>query len=313
MAKRPTHEKLKSRTKELGTKTSELTRKDLIRCLWSAIEQSSEGIAITDIEGNLQYLNNAFAKKHGYTLDELIGKNLSIFHTNQQMQSVGDANRQLKKTGEFKGVLWHQRYDGTVFPGLMHNSLIMDVKNKPIGMMGTLRDISDIKQAEEALQKSEKELERKVKKRTKALEINNRQLEELNTALKVLITKKDEDKNILEENILSNVNKLILPYLEKVKKNSLDEKQKLYLGILESNLKEIISPFSKKLSSKYMNLTPAEIQVADFVKHGKRTKEIAAILNLSFKTIESHRESIRKKLGIKNKKKNLRSYLISLH
>ena len=313
MAKRPTHEKLKSRTKELGTKTSDLTRKDLIRCLWSAIEQSSEGIAISDLEGNLQYLNNAFAKKHGYTPDELVGKNLSIFHATQQMPSVEDANRQTKKTGEFKGEIWHQRHDGTVFPGLMHNSLIMDDRNKLIGMMGTLRDISDIKQAEEILQKSHKELERKVKKRTKELEINNRQLQELNTALKVLLSKKDEDKNILEENILSNVNKLILPYLEKVKKNSLDEKQKLYLGILESNLKEIISPFSKKLSSKYMNLTPAEIQVADFVKHGKRTKEIAAILNLSFKTIESHRESIRKKLGIKNKRTNLRSYLISLH
>ena len=183
MAKRPTHEKLKPRTNELGTKTSELARKDLIRFLWSAVEQSSEGIAISDLEGNLQYLNNAFAKKHGYTPDELVGKNLSIFHATHQMPSVEDANRQTKKTGEFKGEIWHQRHDGTVFPGLMHNSLIMDVKNKPIGMMGTLRDISDIKQAEEALQKSEKELERKVKKRTKELEINNRQLEELNLSL----------------------------------------------------------------------------------------------------------------------------------
>ncbi|MDH3723691.1 MAG: PAS domain S-box protein, partial [Desulfobacteraceae bacterium] len=107
MTKRPTHEKSKPRANELETKTSELTHKDLIRCLWSAIEQSSEGIAITDLEGNLQYLNSAFAKKHGYTPDELIGKNLSIFHTPQQMQFVKDANGQLKKTGEFKGELWH--------------------------------------------------------------------------------------------------------------------------------------------------------------------------------------------------------------
>ena len=92
MAKRPTHEKLKPGTNELGTKTSELTRKDLIRFLRSAIEQSSEGIAISDLEGNLQYLNNAFAKKHGYTPDELIGKNLSIFHATHQMPSVEDAN-----------------------------------------------------------------------------------------------------------------------------------------------------------------------------------------------------------------------------
>ena len=312
MAKRPTHEKLKSRTKELGTKTSELTRKDLIRCLWSAIEQSSEGIAITDLEGNLQYLNNAFAKKHGYTPDELTGKNLSIFHTALQMRSVEDANRQIKKIGAFKGEIWHQRHDGTVFPGLMQNSLITDDKNKPIGMMGTLRDISDIKQAEEALQKAHDKLEYRVKERTRDLVIKNRQLEELNTVLKFLLSKKDEDKIKLEENILSNLNKLVLPYLKKVKENSLDDNQKLYLGILESNLKEIISPFSKTLSSNYMNLTPAEIRVADFIKHGKRTKKIADLLNLSIRTIESHRASIRKKLGIKNKKTNLISCLLSL-
>ncbi len=312
MTKRPTHEKLKPRANKLETKTLELTHKDLIRCLWSAIEQSSEGIAITDLEGNLQYLNSAFAKKHGYTPDELIGKNLSIFHTPQQMQFVKDANGQLKKTGEFKGELWHLKNDGTVFPGLMHNSLIKDKGDKPIGMMGTLRDISSIKQVEKALKESQKELERKVKERTRDLAINNRQLEELNTTLNILLTKKDDDKKKLEENILSKVNKLILPYLKKVKEKSLDDYQKLYLGILESNLEEIISPFSKTLSSKYTNLTPSEIQVADFVKHGKRTKEIADLLSLSVKTIECHRQGIRKKLGIKNKKVNLRSYLLSL-
>ena len=312
MTNLPTSKELKQKVNELENNFSDQIRNNLIRFLSLAVEQSSEGIAISDLEGNLEYVNNAFARKHGYNRDELIGKNLSIFHTPQQLPSVEQANRQVKKSGEFKGEIWHLRRDNSVFPALMHNSLIQE-SNKPIGMMGTLRDITDIKQAEKTLQKSKKELEHKVKQRTKDLEIKNRQLEELNVALKVLLIKKDEDKKKLEENILSNVNKLILPYLEEVKKKSLDDNQKLYLGILESNLKEIISPFSKKLSSKYMNLTPAEIQVADFVKHGKRTKEIAKLLNLSFKTIESHREGIRKKLGIKNKKTNLRSYLLSLH
>ena len=98
--------------------------------------------------------------------DEILGKHLSIFHTPDQMESVNAANRQLKETGEYIGEIWHVRKDGSVFPTVMHNSLLRDEAGNPIGMIGTLRDISDIKQVEEALRKSHNELEQNVTERT---------------------------------------------------------------------------------------------------------------------------------------------------
>ena len=67
-----------------------------------------------------------------------------------------------------------------------------------------------------------------------------------------------------------------------------------------------------KLSSESFGLTPSEIKVADLIRQGNGSKEIAAIHNLSYKTVERHRENIRNKIGIKNKKINLQSHLNSL-
>ena len=154
-------------------------------------------------------------------------------------------------------------------------------------------------------------LEQRVEERTRELRIKSENLEEMNTALKVLLKKREEDKEELEEKVIYNVKELILPFLEKLKRSRLDNRQETWLDILESNLNDIVAPFAKTLSTRYLNLTPSEIQIANLVKHGKTTKEIADLLNLSTRTIESHRDSIRQKLGIKNKKANLRTHLMS--
>ena len=170
------------------------------------------------------------------------------------------------------------------------------------------------------------ELERAVRERTAELltinetlrlreaELHNQtiELKELNSALRVLLKKRDEEKAELEETVLSNVKKTIEPYVERLKKSGLNRNQVSYLSILESNLKNIVTPLIKALSSTYLALTPAEIEVASLIRAGRRTKEIAEILNLSKNTILSHRYKIRSKLGLKRKKLNLQSYLQTL-
>ncbi|MEJ2365873.1 MAG: helix-turn-helix transcriptional regulator [Deltaproteobacteria bacterium] len=112
--------------------------------------------------------------------------------------------------------------------------------------------------------------------------------------------------------MLSNVKELVNPYLNRLKNTSLDRQQRAHLEIIESNLNDIVSPFLRQLSSKYLKLTPREIEVATLVKEGKSTKEIGEMLNLSMNAVDFHRKNIREKLGLKNKKANLRTHLLSL-
>ena len=119
-----------------------------LRMLSSVVEQSTEGIAVGDMSGNLLFVNEAFAATHGYVPDELIGKDLSIFHTPEQMPEVDAANRQIRETGHFSGEIWHVRRDGTVFLGLMNNCVWRDESGAVIGMIGALRDITEQKRME---------------------------------------------------------------------------------------------------------------------------------------------------------------------
>lgn len=162
-------------------------------------------------------------------------------------------------------------------------------------------EIAGHKKAEEALRNREAELK-----------LSSRHLEEVNTALRVLLRQRDEHKVEIEEKVLSNLRELVIPHIETLKVSDLDAKQTGCVNMLESNLKDLISPFSQKLSSEYLGLTPKEIQVANLVRKGKTTKETAELLNVSTNAIVFHRYHIRKKLGLKNQKINLRSYLSSL-
>ncbi len=141
------------------------------------------------------------------------------------------------------------------------------------------------------------------------LRARKNELEEINSALRVLLEKRDQDKAALEENVVTSVKRTVEPFLERLKRTNLAHEQKHLLDIVESNIKRITSPFIKDLSSSYLNLSPAEIEIAGLIKHGRTTKEIAYTLHVSENTVMSHRYKIRRKLGLLNKKENLHTYL----
>jgi len=196
---------------------------------------------------------------------------------------------------------------------------VKDEHGNPIKFVGSLRDITDRKKAEKTLENAHGELEKKIEERTaelvktnEELEVKTRELKEINSALNVLLKKRETDKQEVEEKVISNVKELIEPYLEKLMNTNLSSDQRTYLNILQTNLSDIVSPFLRNLAMNFSGLTPKEIQVASLVKEGKSTKEIVRLLNTTKRAVEFHRHSLRTKLGLKNKKANLRSHLLSL-
>ncbi|SPF33510.1 hypothetical protein SBDP1_1130005 [Syntrophobacter sp. SbD1] len=137
-------------------------------------------------------------------------------------------------------------------------------------------------------------------------------LHEANAALRVLLKQREEDRTELEESLLKNVKLLITPYLEKLKRSRLAGDQRNFLEIMESHLQEITSPFVHKISARMLGLTPTEIRVADLIRQGKHTKEMADLLGISERAVIFHRQGIRRKFDMTGKKLNLQTYLGTL-
>lgn len=150
------------------------------------------------------------------------------------------------------------------------------------------------------------------KRLKKELLARNSELQELQAALKVLLRCRDEDVRQLEENVLSNVREMVIPYLERLKCSHLSPNQMANLKVIEACLNDIVSPFVRTITSGFSKLTPREVQIACLIGEGKTTKEIASLLNVSEAAVDSHRYHIRKKFNLSNKPESLGSYLLAL-
>lgn len=169
----------------------------------------------------------------------------------------------------------------------------------------------ELRKTEKKLRQSHAELEKKVQKRTMELQMKNQEISDANTSLRVLLEQQERSKKEIEQTISNNLKENILPYLDLLKEEMKDRKGEIYSTIIETNIDKITSSFSNELSSKLLNLTPREIQVANLVRQGRTSNNIAELLNLTHGTVESYRLNLRKKLGINGRKINLRSYLLS--
>jgi DNA-binding response OmpR family regulator len=137
------------------------------------------------------------------------------------------------------------------------------------------------------------------------------QLQGLNTAMGVLLQRSETEKSRLSAQVVSNLEELVFPHLDRLKNSKMNPDQIQHLEMVESSLRDIFSPFLKNLSLHHAHLSAMEVQVANLIKAGKRNKEIASMLGVSLNTVMTHRYHLRSKLGLRQEKVNLRSYLNS--
>ena len=174
------------------------------------------------------------------------------------------------------------------------------------------RDITRRRETEKEMKRLNECLEELVSRRTEEIMQKATKLEELNSTLRVLLQKRDDEKREREQSMVSSINQFIIPHVRQIQKNNTDPLIAACIDAIDTNLKHFNSGFNHSIQSKTFGLTPSEIEVAMLIKAGKSSKDIACIMKISPETVESHRKNIRRKMGLQCKKENLQAYLAAL-
>lgn len=143
-----------------------------------------------------------------------------------------------------------------------------------------------------------------------ALQKEHQALQDTNMALRTVLGRLEDEKREIRDSIVGNVQKILMPIIFELEME-VTGRQRSYVTLLRQTLTEIASPFLLQISRSHLELSPVEISVATMIRNGLSTKEIAQLRAISPATVRRHRENIRRKLSLRNRKVNLVTYLQS--
>jgi PAS domain S-box-containing protein len=258
------------------------------------VENIPQKIFVKDRSSLYVSVNENYARDLGIRPEEVQGKSDYDFFPKELAEKYRADDQRIMQTNRTEHI--EEKYIQSNKEIWIHTvkAPVRDEEGVITGVFGIFMDISDRKRAEEALT------------------AESLRLAETNTALRVLLQRREEDQKEMERKILANIKTLVLPHLENLRGLKLNEVQANCLDMAVNNLRQITSSFLQSLALRSSDFTPREIQVASMVREGKTSKEIAQLMNVSIRSVEFHRDSIRKKLGLNNKNCNLHIFLMNL-
>lgn len=156
------------------------------------------------------------------------------------------------------------------------------------------------RRAESALAESAKQLRRQKK-----------ELEQKNQALREILTQIEAEKDTIRRNVSRSADRMLLPVLNELRRKA-TKIEASHLDLLEKNVRDLTSDFGVQLTGSMATLTPRQLEICNMIRSGMESKEIAEIMGVALRTVETHRNAIRKKLGISGEDTNLTTYLQSI-
>ena len=304
----------------------------------SLFENAGEGIFQTTVSGRILNVNPALARLFGYRSPEEMKRNIKAVYRqiyadrSQREKSL----RQVETRGHAQFEFRFLRRDKSRGWGYVSMHAVRNARGKTAYYEGYFLDITRHKELEEQLQASRDLLEQRVVERTRKIEQLNRELaadiaerkkiekelrarekelqrravklEAFNITLRTLLEQREADRKEIERRILTNIDDLIMPCVERLKGTALTKQALAHVQHLQENLRALTSPFLSRIKENG-RLTARELQIADYIKKGKSSKQIGALMRLSPGTVDFHRNRIRKKLNLRGKKVSLQVYL----
>jgi PAS domain S-box-containing protein len=147
-------------------------RKDAeLRTLWQAVEQSPNGVIITDARSNIVYANPQYLAMNGRVASEVMGRSPKVSSAGQTAPArYEEIWRQLAAGESWKGELVNRRADGSTYPQFAIISPVRDADGKTTHYLGIHEDITDKKHVAAELDAYRNRLEELVASRTAELE-----------------------------------------------------------------------------------------------------------------------------------------------